>query len=196
MARDNRTLGRFILDGIPPAPRGMPQVEVSFDIDANGILSVSARDKATGKRQEIVIKASSGLSESEIKKMMDESKNFEEDDRKKREIAEIRNRTDNQIYQSRKTIQQYKDKLSSDVVDGLERAITAAEEAMKGEDLEAIKAAGEALNEAAHKAAENIYRETAGQQPGPGAAEAEGEAQEKKGDGKKGNVIDADFEEV
>ena len=109
MARDNRSLGRFILDGIPTAPRGVPQVEVSFDIDANGILQVSARDRATGKKQEIVIKASSGLAENEIKRMMDESKNFEDEDKKKKELAEIRNQADNTVYQIKKNLGQYKE---------------------------------------------------------------------------------------
>ncbi len=202
MARDNRSLGRFILDGIPTAPRGIPQVEVSFDIDANGILQVSARDRATGKKQEIVIKASSGLSEAEIKKMMDESKNFEEDDRKKKELAEVRNQADNTIYQIRKNLAQYKEKLSAEEVEKLEKAIADTEEAIKTDDAGRIKTSFEALTQASHRLAEMMYQQASRQGPGGEGGGGEGygggepQGGSKPKDEKKGNVIDADFEEV
>ncbi len=194
MAKDNRSLGRFILDGIPPAPRGVPQVEVSFDIDANGILSVSAHDKATGKKQSITITASSGLDEGSIEDMVKNAKQYEEDDKKKKEFVELRNQADSTVYQLEKNLGQYKDKLSGDEVGTLESAIAETKEALKGEDHDRLKAAMESLTQASHRLAELMYQQssTPGQDPNPGAGAPPQDGAPKKDD----DVIDADFEEV
>jgi len=194
MAKDNRSLGRFILDGIPPAPRGVPQVEVSFDIDANGILSVSAHDKATGKKQSITITASSGLDESSIEDMVTNAKQYEEDDKHKKEFVELRNQADSTVYQLEKNLGQYKEKLSGDEVGTLESAIAETKEALKGEDHDRLKTAMEGLTQASHRLAELMYQQssTPGQGPTPGAGAPPQDGAPKKDD----DVIDADFEEV
>ncbi len=196
VAAGNRTLGRFILDGIPPAPRGIPQVEVSFDIDANGILSVSARDKATGKKQAITITNSGGLNDNDIEKMMADARSHEAEDKKKKELAELRNQADTTLYQVRKNLGQFKEKLSADEVGRLESAANALEEALKTEDYDRIKAAFDAMMQASHRLAEMMYSQASGGQqagagPNPGGPQAGGRA-----GGKKDDVIDADFEEV
>ena len=195
MAADNRTLGRFILDGIPTAPRGIPQVEVTFDIDANGILSVKAMDKATAKEQNIVIKSSSGLDESDIDRMVDEAKLHEEDDKKKREQIEVRNQADTTVYQIEKNLEGFKDKLSEDDLAKVETAIADVKEALSGDDADRIKTSLEALTAASHKLAELMYQqagaagpEGAGPAPGPDAPPQEAPQDD--------GVIDADFEEV
>jgi molecular chaperone DnaK len=193
MARDNRTLGRFILDGIPNAPRGIPQVEVTFDIDANGILSVKAADKATNKEQNIVIKSSSGLEESDIDRMVDEAKKHEAEDKLKREHIELRNQADTTVYQIEKNLESFKEKLSADEVAKVETAITEVKEALKADETDRIKASMEALTKASHRLAELMYSQAGAAGPeGAGAAPGAAPQDAPKDDG----VIDADFEEV
>ena len=201
MAADNKSIGRFELVGIPPAPRGVPQIEVTFDIDANGILNVSAKDLATGKEQSIRIQASSGLSEEEIKRMEEEAKLHAEEDRKKRELVEARNQADSLIYTTEKSLKELGDKVDSATRDEINQKIEALKKAMEGEDVDAIKRAQEELMQASHKIAEMLYQQT---QAGAGAAGAAGAAGgagggQATGEGKGGgedDVVDADFEEV
>ena len=191
MASANKMLGEFNLEGIPAAPRGMPQIEVTFDIDANGILHVSARDKATGKENKITIKASSGLSESEIERMVKDAEMNAEEDRKLREVVEARNQLDGMVHQVRKSLSEHGDKIEADEKSRIEDALKAAEEALKGSDKDDMNAKGEALMQAAHKLAEKMY---AGAQQAPGGdagAQASGGASKDDGD-----VVDAEFEEV
>jgi len=200
MAGDNRTLGRFQLTGIPPAPRGVPQIEVSFDIDANGILNVNAKDLATSKEQSIEIKSSSGLSEDEIKKMTQQAEEHAEEDKKKRELVDTRNQADQLVYSVEKTLKEYGDKISDDEKKNIEKAMEKLREAAKGEDAAAIKAEMESLTQASHKLAQQMYEQAAkeaeaqaGAGAGPEAPGAEKPEEEKKG--KEGeDVIDADFE--
>ena len=197
MAIDNRTLGRFQLAGIPPAPRNLPQIEVAFDIDANGILNVSAKDTGTGKEQSIKITSSSGLSKEEVEKMAHEAEEHASEDKKTRELVEARNQADGMIYNTEKTLGEHGDKVG----DGEKQEINAAIEELKkvkdGGDVEAIKAASENLLKASQKIAEALYKAQAEQQAQ--AAGAEEGAEEPKADGEKpddekGDVIDADYE--
>jgi molecular chaperone DnaK len=157
MAGDNRSLGRFELVGIPPAPRGVPQIEVTFDIDANGIVHVSAKDLGTGKRQQIQITGASGLSEADIDRMVREAETSRETDRGRRELAELKNNADGLIYTAEKSLREYADKLSEREVDQIENAVYELREAMKGDDVRAIRAAIDELNRASHKLAETMY---------------------------------------
>jgi molecular chaperone DnaK len=170
MARDNRTLGKFHLDGIPPAPRGVPQIEVTFDLDANGIVNVSAKDKATGKEQKITITASSGLSKDEVDKMQKDAELHAEEDKKRREEIETRNRADQAVYQAERMLKDAGDKLSAAEKQPVEAAIEALKTALEKGDATAVNAALEALTTAQHKAAEALYRQaqTAGGPGGPG----------------------------
>ena len=198
MARDNKTIGNFHLDGITPAPRGIPQIEVTFDIDANGILNVSALDKATGKEQKIRIEASSGLSEDEIKRMRDEAKANEEADKKEKERVDKINGADAMIFQSEKNLKDYGDKIPADKKGAIENALGQLKEAHKSQDLAAIDRATEALNNAWHAASEDMAKAAQGGQAGPGAGFNPGAgAQQGPQDGSKDdNIQDADFEEV
>ncbi len=199
MARDNRTLGRFHLDGIPPAPRGVPQVEVTFDIDANGILNVAAKDKATSKEQKITITQSSGLKKDEVEKMVAEAKSHEAEDKKRRELVEEKNRAEQLAYAAEKLTRENEAKLSPDVKKTIEEAVKKVNEVRGGDDLEKIQAAVRELEAASHKAAEELYKSAGG--PGAeagGAAEAgpsAGPAGAPGGEaGKaKDDVIDAEF---
>jgi molecular chaperone DnaK len=197
LARDNRTLGRFHLDGIPPAPRGIPQIEVTFDIDANGIVNVSAKDRATGKQQHITITASSGLSESEIQKMVKDAEAHAADDKKRREVIEERNKLDSMIYNIEKMLKDNGDKLSAELKTPVEEAIKAAKTKLDSQDAAVLKSALEELTKASHKMAEELYKQGAAQpgaDGGPGAAPEGAEAP--KGDKKGGDdVVDAEFEE-
>jgi len=194
MAAGNKSLGRFDLADIPTAPRGVPQIEVNFDIDANGILNVSARDKATGKQQSIVIKASSGLSEAEIKKMVQDAEAHAEEDRKAKELVEARNRAENLVHAARKSMQELGDKVESGEKSDVEAAIKEVEEAIKGDDREAIEEKTAKLSGVAGKLAERIYKQSAEQAQAAGQAGADTSAQgESSG---KENVVDAEFEEV
>ncbi len=195
MARDNRTLGRFHLDGIPPAPRGVPQIEVTFDIDANGILNVTARDKATSKQQNITITASSGLSKDEIERMKREAEAHAAEDAKNRETIEVRNQADSLVYSTERTLREHGDKIAAEDKQAIETALGEAREALKGDDLERIKRAQEGLTKASHKLAEVMYREAqaAGESKGP----RPGEGQEAASGGtKKEDVIDAEFKDL
>jgi molecular chaperone DnaK len=171
MARDNRTLGKFHLVGIPSAPRGMPQIEVAFDIDANGIVHVSAKDLGTGKEQRITISASSGLNDSEIERMVQEAESHRSEDQERRRQVEARNQLDGLIYSTEKTYEEHKEKLGPDEKGELERAIAEARQALEGNEAAAMEQATEKLTKASHKLAEVMYRgQQGGAQPGPGAA--------------------------
>ncbi|MFA6973354.1 MAG: molecular chaperone DnaK [Parcubacteria group bacterium] len=188
MAGDNKTLGRFILDGIPPAPRGIPQVEVSFDIDANGILSVKAKDKATNKEQSIRIEASTGLSKEEIERMKKDAEIHSEEDKRKKELIEARNLADTLTYSTEKALKDAGDKITADEKKPVEEAITELNKVKNSDDLEAIKKATETLSQAAQKIGEKLYKAAQPEQPAPGAAgEApkEGEAPGSASDGPK-----------
>jgi len=196
MAKDNKTIGRFHLDGLPPSPRGIPQVEVTFDIDANGILNVSAKDKGTGKEQSIRIEASTGLSDEEIQKMKSEAEANEEEDKKVKERVDKLNSADGMIFQTEKQLKEFGDKLPADKKEPIEKALETLREAHKKEDLEAIDKALAELNTVWQAASEEMYK--AGQQE-PGQ-EAPGEGDQQAGDEKKPGddqeVTDVDFEEV
>jgi len=196
MASGNKSLGQFNLSDIPPAPRGMPQIEVTFDIDANGILHVSAKDKATGKENKIKIQASSGLSEEEVQRMVQDAELHAEEDKKAHELADARNQCDSMIHMVKKSMTEYGKELSDEEKGKIEAAIKEAEEAHRGNDLEAIKAKSEALGAAAQKLGEKMY---AKQQAEAGAAGAAGaEAGGPSGEAKKddGDVVDAEYTEV
>ncbi|MGD2270078.1 MAG: molecular chaperone DnaK [Desulfobacterales bacterium] len=195
MAANNKTLGRFELVGIPPAPRGVPQIEVTFDIDANGIVNVSAKDKATGKEQSIQITASSGLSEEEIENLVKDAEMHADEDKKKKELVEARNQADALIYSTEKSIKDLGDKVDGATKSKVEDAIAALKKAMEGENTEEIKRLSEELTQTSHKLAEAMYQQAAGaeqQQAGAGSestqSQASGSADE--------DVVDADFEEV
>ncbi len=193
-ARDNRTLGRFHLEGIPPAPRGVPKVKVTFDIDANGILSVTARDEASGKDQKITITANSGLSEDEISNMVDQAKEHEAEDKKRRDQVELRNKADQLCYGVEKSLAELKDKLPADKVSSVESKVTSLREAIEKEDYDAIATQTDELEKAMAEIAQQAYG-AAGAPPGagqPGPA-AGGPA---AGGGKDDDVIDAEFEET
>jgi molecular chaperone DnaK len=196
MSRGNKSLGQFNLTDIPPAPRGMPQIEVAFDIDANGILHVSAKDKATGKENKIKIQASSGLTEAEIQRMVKDAEENAEEDRKAHELVETRNQCDHMIHSVRKALKEHGDKADAAEKEKIEAALKEAEEAMKGDDKAAIETKTKALAEAAHKLAEQVYKEEqAKQQQGQpaGAGEAKAADGARKEDG---NVVDAEYTEV
>jgi len=201
MAIDNRTLGRFDLVGIPPAPRGVPQIEVSFDIDANGIVHVSAKDLATGKEQSIKIEVSSGLSDQEIDKMVKDAEKFSEEDTKKGELIKARNEADQLVYATEKTLKEHGDKIGEDEKKKVEEAIKNLKDSISGESVEAINAAKENLTKASHKLAEEMYKQAQAQQASAetasggdraGTGEAGDSDDAKKGDG----AVDADFEVV
>ncbi|HON96122.1 MAG TPA: Hsp70 family protein, partial [Deltaproteobacteria bacterium] len=194
MAADNKLLGQFDLMGIPPAPRGIPQIEVSFDIDANGILHVSARDKATGKEQSIRITSSSGLSEDDINGMIREAEEHESDDRRRKDIVEAKNTGDSLVYTTEKTLKEHGDKVDSMTRSSIENAMADLRDALKGDDADLIRKKIEALTTASHKLAEVIYSSAAqagaGPQAGPGAGPSAG------GGKPADDVVDAEFEEV
>ncbi len=194
-AAANRTLGRFHLDGIPPAPRGVPQIEVTFDIDANGVLDIKAKDKGTGKEQSIRIEASSGLSEEEIEKMKQAAKEHEEEDKKLREKVEKMNQADGLIFSTKKQLDEHGDKISEGNKKAIEDAIAKLEEAHKAEDLEAIDSAIEAVNSAWSAASQEIY--AASQQEAAAGAGAEGaDASASDAEGEEEGAVDADYEVV
>jgi molecular chaperone DnaK len=196
LARDNRSLGRFHLDGIPPAPRGIPQVEVSFDIDANGILHVGAKDKATGKEQSIRIEASSGLKEDEIKKMVKDAAANAGEDKARREAIETRNRADQRVYETEKSLKENGEKIPDDLKARVEAALGRVRAALKGEDTAEVQSATEALETLWHEAAQAMYQAA----ESAGGAEAGAAATGAPGDGKKKSggdgAVDADFEVV
>lgn len=198
MARDNRTLGRFHLIGLPPAPRGIPQIEVTFDIDANGILHVSAKDTATGKEQSIRITASTGLSEDDIQKMVHDSESHAEEDRKRKQEVEQRNQLDNIIYTTEKTLDENKDKLSAEDIRSVEDLLNPAKEALKSGDADRIKSAADDLTKASHHLAETLYKKTSqASQGAPGQEAGPQHQQAQQGAGRRDDdVVDAEFEDV
>jgi molecular chaperone DnaK len=200
MAGDNKTLGRFELVGIPPAPRGVPQIEVTFDIDANGIVNVSAKDIATGKEQSIQITASSGLSQEDIDKLIKEAEAHADEDQKKKALVEARNVADSLIYSTEKSIKDLGDKVDSETKTNIEQAVEKLRKAMEGDDAEEIQKLSEELTQVSHKLAETMYQQAAGAEQQPGAEGAEG-ADAGGPEGTTGatedeDVVDADFEEV
>jgi molecular chaperone DnaK len=198
MASGNKSLGEFNLEGIPPAPRGLPQIEVTFDIDANGILHVGAKDKATGKENKITIKANSGLSEAEIEKMVKDAEANAAEDAKKVELVQARNQADGMIHSVKKSLSEHGDKLDAGEKEKIEAALKDAEEAIKGEDKATIDAKTEALMAASQKLGEKVYAEqaaaagAAGGAPGGEAPKADGASAKPADD----NVVDAEFKEV
>ncbi len=193
MANDNKLLGQFDLVGIPPAPRGMPQVEVTFDIDANGIVHVSAKDLATQKEQSIKITASSGLSKDEVEKLVRDAQSHTEEDKKRRKLAEAKNQADNLVYQTEKNIAEYGDKVSDSEKTQIQDAVTALKKALEGTDADAIESATQALMTASHKLAEEMYKKASAATGAPGAEAGTNGAGSTKTDEK---VVDAEFEEV
>ncbi len=203
MARDNRTIGKFQLTGIPPAPRGVPQVEVTFDIDANGILHVSARDKATGKEQKIRIEASSGLSDADIQKMVKDAESHAEEDKKRREEIETRNRLDSMTYEVEKNSKEWADKLPEELKAKLEASVERARKALRGDDMAEINAAQEELSKTFSEAGQSFYAQTTagGGEPGVGGEQPADPAAGQPGTGQPGtppadDVVEADYEIV
>jgi len=207
MAADNKTLGKFILDGIPPAPRGVPQVEVTFDIDANGILNVNAKDKGTGKEQKITITASSGLSKDEVEKMKKEADSHAEEDKKKKELIEVKNMADTLVYTAEKAMKDAGDKVDKDTKKQIEEKVEALKKVKDSDDIEVIKKATEELNQVAQKIGQAMYQDQQQQQaqgqPGQEQPKQEGQAEDKKsaeggsasgGDDKE--AVEGEFEEV
>ncbi len=195
MAAGNKSLGRFDLSDIPPAPRGMPQIEVTFDIDANGILHVSAKDKATGKENKIVIKSSSGLSEGEINRMVQDAEAHAEEDRKAHELVDVRNRADGLIHSVNKSMKEMGEKIPAADKEKIEAAIKDLESVIKSDDKDAIDSKSQVLAEASHKLAEQMYSQ-ADAGAGPQGAETAGASADSSRAGAKENVVDAEFEEV
>jgi len=197
LAADNKSLARFILDGLAPAPRGVPQVEVSFDIDANGIVNVHAKDKATGKEQHVTITASTGLAKDEVDKLVRDAQAHAEEDRRNRERIETRNEADNLAYQSDKAVRDAGEKLPADVKADVEEKIKALQDALKTDDTEKIKSAAEALRQSSTKIGEALYKaDQAAQAPSPdGQAEQEPAGAAAGTDGKKDDMIEGEFKE-
>jgi molecular chaperone DnaK len=196
-ARDNRTLGRFQLADIPPAPRGIPQIEVAFDIDANGILNVSAKDRGTGKQQSIEIKSSSGLSDQEVEKMTKEAEAHADEDKKKREVVDLKNQADQLIYSTEKTLKEHGEKVSAETRGKIESAANNLKEVLKGEDADAMKKAIENLGTASQELGKVLYEEAAKKQAASaptGQAEQAPPPQEEVKTKKPDDVIDAEFE--
>jgi molecular chaperone DnaK len=191
LAKDNKSIAKFDLVGIPPAPRGVPQIEVTFDIDADGILHVTAKDLGTGKEQSIVVRPTSGLSEEEIQRIIKEAEQFAEEDRRKKELAEARNQADSLIYSVEKTLRELGDKVSEPLKKEVEEKIAQLRKAMEGEDINEIRKASDELTQASYKFAEMLYREKASSTSQEQSSSQEG-SQKKGGD----DVIDADFEEM
>jgi molecular chaperone DnaK len=193
MARDNRLLGVFQLVGIPPAPRGIPQVEVTFDIDANGILNVTAKDRATNNEQKITITSSSGLSKDEVEKMAKDAESHSAEDRKSRDQIEARNRADAMVYNVEKTLKEHRDKISADEAKTIEEALDETKKAMNDNDPAKLNQATDKLTTASHKLAEAMYKSTSQQAGGPPPSDGAGAQQQEK---KKDDVVDAEFVDV
>ena len=193
MANDNKLLGQFDLVGIPPAPRGMPQVEVTFDIDANGIVHVSAKDLATQKEQSIKITASSGLSKDEVEKLVRDAQTHTEEDKKRRKAAEAKNQADTLLYQTEKNLKEHGDKISADDRTKIEEAVTGLKKAMEGNDPDAIESATQTLTTASHKLAEEMYKKASA---APGAGPSDSGSESPNGAKTDEKVVDAEFEEV
>lgn len=194
MAMYNKTLGKFQLIGIPPSPRGVPQIEVAFDIDADGIVNVSAKDKGTGQEQSITITASSALSHEEIEKMVKEAEEHAADDHRRRQEAEARNNADNLVYQTEKSLKDLGEKLPADEKDHVEQALNETKEALKGDDIERIKKAGEELTQASHKIAEVLYKQQTAEQAAAAAGGEGAQAEAQEGEVIDAEVVDEDKE--
>ena len=194
MASDNKLLGNFDLVGIPPAPRGVPQVEVTFDIDANGIVNVSAKDKGTGKEQQIKIQASGGLSEEEIEKMVKEAEANAESDKKKRETVDVKNQADTMVHSAEKNLKEFGDKVSDQEKAAIESDIKTLKEAIASDDIEKIKSGLEALTQSSMKLGEAMYKAQQQDAPSPEGGPTSGEPNDAKENNEK--VVDAEFEEV
>jgi molecular chaperone DnaK len=195
MARDNRTLGKFHLVGIPPAPRGIPQIEVSFDIDANGIVNVKAKDTATGKEQAITITASSGLTKDDIEKMVREAEAHADEDKERRQEIEVKNQADSLAYSVERQLSEHGDKVPAADKSAIEEALKEVREALKGDDVERIKRASDGLTKASHKMAEVLYRAAQEKQAG-GATPGAGPSSDGKTRTAEGEVVDAEFEDL
>jgi molecular chaperone DnaK len=197
MAANNKSLGKFILDGIPPAPRGVPQIEVTFDINANGILEVTAQDKATGRSQNITITASSGLSEDEVENMRQEAEQHAEEDRQRRELIEARNRADNMVYSAEKTLKDLGEKVPADLQKRVEEAAEKVRQVKDGEDKEAIDQATDALAEALQQVGQAAYQQEApSQSQGEGPQTQQGSPEGDKGQEDDEDVVDGEFKQV
>jgi len=191
MATDNKELGKFNLEEIPPAPRGMPQIEVTFDIDANGIVSVSAKDKGTGKEQKITLQASGGLSEEEIDKMVQDAEENAESDKAKKDIVEAKNQAESLIHSTEKSIEEHGDKVDPSTIEAMELSMKALKEVLESDDAEKIKARSQDLTEASMKLGEAIYKAEADKNAGE-PEEAGGDSVNKD----DGDIVDADFEDL
>jgi molecular chaperone DnaK len=192
MAADNMSLGRFRLEGIPPAPRGVPQVEVTFDIDANGIINVNAKDKATGKEQNVTITATTNLSKDEVENMVQQARQHEAEDRKRRELIEARNAGDSVAYQTEKTLKELGDKVPAGERENIEAKIKDLRETLKGEETEKIKGQTEALQNAFHALSQQLYAQQQQQQPG----DQSGNGQGPEGPEDEGEVVEGEFREA
>jgi molecular chaperone DnaK len=190
MAADNKTLGRFILDGIPPAPRGVPQIEVTFDIDANGIVHVSAKDLGTGKEQKITITATTHLSEDEIQRAIKDAEKYAEEDKKRRQLVEAKNNADSLIYNTEKTMREMGDKISKEDKDRIQKEIEATRKAIESNDIDKIKAATEKLTQVSYEIFGRIYQQQARASGGASGQDAPGKGKRAKDD----DVVDADYE--
>jgi molecular chaperone DnaK len=188
MAGDNMTLGRFRLEGIPPAPRGVPQIEVTFDIDANGILNVAARDRATGREQKVTITASTNLSKSEVEKMVEEAKRHEADDRKRRELADARNQGDSLAYQAEKSLRELGDKVPAGDREKIEASVKSLREALKGDDVQKIRKLTEEVQQASYALGQQMYAQSQQAQPEGGPPPSGNEGQ--------GDVVEGEFRET
>ena len=195
MARDNRTLGKFHLVGIMPAPRGVPQIEVTFDIDANGIVNVSAKDMATGKEQAITITASSGLNKDDIDKMVNDAERHSEEDKKRRADIETRNQADSLVYNTEKMLNENREKIPVSDIKPIEDALAGAKEALKSEDMDRVRRAMETLTKASHRLAEVMYKQARDKQEPAASGEGKG-PEAKAGSGPEGDVVDAEFEDL
>jgi molecular chaperone DnaK len=196
MAANNKSLGKFILDGIPPAPRGVPQIEVTFDINANGILEVTAQDKATGRSQNITITASSGLSEDEVERMRQEAEVHAEEDRKRRELIEAKNRADNMVYSAEKTIKDLGDKVPGDLKGKVEDAAAKVREVKEGDDLNAINSATDALAEVLQQLGSAAYQAQQQAEGQPAGSDSSGGKSPDEGSSDDEDVVDGEFKQV
>jgi molecular chaperone DnaK len=192
LARDNRSLGRFILDGIPPAPRGIPQIEVMFDIDANGIVNVKAHDKGTGREQRITIQASSGLSKDEIERMVKDAESHADEDRHRREEVEVRNEADSAAYTAEKTLRDVSDKITADVKNDVESKIADVRAALGTDDVSRMRNAKDALQQAMLKVGEQIYAASGASAGGGGPSDTGSSDQS----GPEDNTVEGEFKEV
>ena len=197
MTVDNRTLGRFQLEGIPASPRGIPQIEVTFDIDANGIVSVKAKDLGTGKEQTIMITGAGGIDQNEIDRMVTDAEAHSQEDSERRKSVETHNQLDSLVYQTEKTLQENRDNLDPADISALETALNEGKEALKGEDVAAMEKARDNVTQASHKLAEAMYKQAAdGQAAGSNGSQTDADANGTKSKDKDGDVVDAEFEDV